>query len=295
MLITIENASDVVKLLDIVNVFKTVRDSHKNELETYLDKIDELETKLDELQARHNHLAEQKRELRQEKAEAQKVIDDLRKELRLTIEKNEMLERANFELQDRTKTPQSCDKSVVANKQHNKALEDVNVKLKQEFDRVCKELSMANYNIQNLRKKNLNLNNKLDQKSVNLGRAAASYRAVEQDRIKLIEEYAELETKLTQHQAENELLQARINSSTQEKALLEAIIVNHEDYNQELVSDYNKVRDDLDYTGLISTKLCEVIKRHYPKFTYEQFCAKFDKEAERIKKFNARGNKEKKK
>ena len=97
MLINLEDASDVVKLLDIVNVFMTVRDSHKNELETYLDKIDELETKLDELQARHNHLAEQKREPRQ-------VIDNLREELRLSIEKEDMLQRANSELQDKIET-----------------------------------------------------------------------------------------------------------------------------------------------------------------------------------------------
>ena len=97
MLINLEDASDVVKLLDIVNVFMTVRDSHKNELETYLDKIDELETKLDELQARHNHLAEQKREHRQ-------VIDNLREELRLSIEKEDMLQRANSELQDKIET-----------------------------------------------------------------------------------------------------------------------------------------------------------------------------------------------
>ena len=104
MFINLQNASDVVKLLDIVNVFMTVRDSHKNELETYLDKIDKLETKLDELQARHNHLAEQKREYQQEKAEALKIIDNLCEELRLTIEKNEMLERANSELQDKIET-----------------------------------------------------------------------------------------------------------------------------------------------------------------------------------------------
>lgn len=104
MLINLQNAADVVKLLDIVNVFMTVRDSHKNELDTYLDKIDELETKLDELQARHNHLAEQKRELRQEKAEAQQVIDDLREELRLIIEENGMLEKSVCILQDKIET-----------------------------------------------------------------------------------------------------------------------------------------------------------------------------------------------
>lgn len=239
MLINLENASDVVKLLDIVNVFMTVRDSHKAELETYLDKIDQLETRLDELQARHNLLAEQKRELRQEKAEAQKIIDNLREELYLTIEKNEMLERANCELQDKIKTQQSCGKSVVAKEQHIEALEDAYVKSKKE--------------------------------------------------------YAELKTKLTQHQAENELLQASINSSTQEKARLEGIIGKQEGFYQELVSKFNKVKDDLDYTKLISTKLCVVVKRHYPAFTYEQFCAEFDKEAKRIKKFNARANKEKKK
>lgn len=215
-MLTIQNASDVVKLLDIVNVFMTVRDSHKAELEAYLDKIDELQLELKDERTLNEHLCVQKNEHRQ-------IIDNLREELRLTIEKNEMLERANCELQDRIKTPQSCDK--------------------QEFDRVCKELK----------------------------------------------------TKHTQILAENELLQASVNNSTQEKTRLEGIIGKQEGFYQEIVSQFNKVRDDRDYTKLISTKLCEVVKRHYPGFTYEQFCAEFDKEAKRVKKFNARANKEKKK
>ena len=193
MLINLQNASDVVKLLDIVNVFMTVRDSHKAELEAYIDKIDELETKLDDLQARHNHLAEQKREHRQEKAEAQKVIDDLREELRLIIEKNTQLQRT-----------------------------------------------------------------------------------------------------VDQLNAENELLQASIDRSTQEKARLEGIIGKQEGEYQELISHFNKVRDDRDYTKLISTKLCEVVKRHYPSFTYERFCASFEKETKRIKKLNEKAEKHKK-
>jgi predicted nuclease with TOPRIM domain len=111
----------------------------------------------------------------------------------------------------------------------------------------------------------------------------------------IIEKNTQLQRTVDQLNAENELLQASINSSTQEKARLEGIIGKQEGFYQELVSKFNKVRDDLDYTKLISTKLCEVAKRHYPGFTYEQFCAEFDKEAKRVKKFNARANKEKRK
>lgn len=96
-MLTIQNASDVVKFLDIVNVFMSVQDSHKAELEAYLDKIDELQAELDDTRATNRHLSEQKKE-------HQQTIAHLREELRLTIEKNDTLERAVGELQDKIET-----------------------------------------------------------------------------------------------------------------------------------------------------------------------------------------------
>ena len=110
----------------------------------------------------------------------------------------------------------------------------------------------------------------------------------------IIEKNTQLQRTVNQLNAENELLQASIDRSTQEKANLEGIIGKQEGEYQELVSHFNKVRDDRDYTKLISTKLCEVVKRHYPSFTYERFCASFEKETKRIKKLNEKVEKHKK-
>lgn len=137
-MLTIQNASDVVKLLDIVNVFMTVRDSHKAELEAYLDKIDKLQREvcdkdvivnghiceINQMYGTMSDLEKEKQALTTlnsalsdeiERIKTQQscdeavvirdtVIDNLREELRLTIEKNEMLERANGELQDKIET-----------------------------------------------------------------------------------------------------------------------------------------------------------------------------------------------
>jgi chromosome segregation ATPase len=87
-MITIKNAADVHAFLEIVQVFIDYKNRHKFELDTYLDKIAELEKELDTERSVKEHLGEQKKDHRHEIAEANKIIDDLRTELRQVINEN---------------------------------------------------------------------------------------------------------------------------------------------------------------------------------------------------------------
>ena len=89
-MITLKNAADVHVFLEIVQVFIDYKNRHKFELDTYLDKITELEKELDTERSVKEHLGEQKAH-RHEIAEANKIIDDLRTELRQVIDKNNSL------------------------------------------------------------------------------------------------------------------------------------------------------------------------------------------------------------
>jgi chromosome segregation ATPase len=93
-MITIKNAADVHNFLEIVQVFIDYKNRHKFELDTYLDKITELEKELDTERSVKEHLGEQKKDHRHEIAEANKIIDDLRTELRQVIDKNVQLQNA---------------------------------------------------------------------------------------------------------------------------------------------------------------------------------------------------------
>jgi chromosome segregation ATPase len=86
-MITIKNAADVHEFLEIVQVFVDYKNRHKFELDTYLDKITELEKELDTERSVKEHLGEQKAH-RHEIAEANKIIDDIRTELRQVIDEN---------------------------------------------------------------------------------------------------------------------------------------------------------------------------------------------------------------
>lgn len=90
-MITIKTAADIHNFLEIVQVFIDYKNRHKFELDTYLDKITELEKELDTERSVKEHLGEQKKEHRHEIAEANKIIDDLRTELRQVIDKNNSL------------------------------------------------------------------------------------------------------------------------------------------------------------------------------------------------------------
>lgn len=118
MLINLENASDVVKLLDIVNVFMTVRDGHKAELEAYLDKIDELKRKVLDKDAIINaHICEIN--------QMYGTISDLEKE-------KQALATLNSALSDeieRLKTQQSCDE-VIDLRDTNTTINDLRAELK---------------------------------------------------------------------------------------------------------------------------------------------------------------------
>jgi chromosome segregation ATPase len=80
-MITIKTAADIHEFLEVVQVFVDYKNRHKFELDTYLDKITELEKELDTERSVKEHLGEQKKEHRHEIAEANKIIDDLRTEL----------------------------------------------------------------------------------------------------------------------------------------------------------------------------------------------------------------------
>jgi hypothetical protein len=90
-MITLKNAADVHVFLEIVQVFIDYKNRHKFELDTYLDKITELEKELDTERSVKEHLGEQKKDHRHEIAEANKIIDDLRTELRQAIDENNSL------------------------------------------------------------------------------------------------------------------------------------------------------------------------------------------------------------
>lgn len=113
-----------------------------------------------------------------------------------------------------------------------------------------------------------------------------------------IEENKMLQKTVTQVEAENELLQASLDRQYTEKTKLEGIIANQERHYQELVSDYNKIKDeqnnhkqDLRYLLEIQTKLCEIIKRQYPLFDFDRWLADYEKEKVRIKKEQKRAKK----
>ena len=93
-MITIKTALDLHQFLEIVQVFIDYKNRHKFELDTYLDKITELEKELDTERSVKEHLGEQKKDHRLEIAEANKIIDDLRTELRQVIEKNTYLQNS---------------------------------------------------------------------------------------------------------------------------------------------------------------------------------------------------------
>ena len=91
-MLTLKNAADVHEFLEIVQVFVDYKNRHKFELDTYLDRITELEKELDTERSVKEHLGEQKKDHRHEIAEANKIIDDLRTELRELASRNVSLE-----------------------------------------------------------------------------------------------------------------------------------------------------------------------------------------------------------
>ena len=93
-MITIKNAPDIHEFLEVVQVFIDYKNRHKFELDTYLDRITELEKELDTERSVKEHLGEQKQEHRHEIAEANKIIDDLRTELRELASRNVQLQNA---------------------------------------------------------------------------------------------------------------------------------------------------------------------------------------------------------
>jgi hypothetical protein len=107
-MITIKNAADVHNFLEIVQVFIDYKNRHKFELDTYLDKITELEKELDTERSVKEHLGEQKAH-RHEIAEANKIIDDLRTELREIASRNVSLQNSleAYLMQESERQPES--------------------------------------------------------------------------------------------------------------------------------------------------------------------------------------------
>jgi chromosome segregation ATPase len=93
-MIAIKTSDDVHQFLEIVQVFIDDKNRHKFELDTYLDRITELEKELDTERSVKEHLGEQNKEHRHEIAEATKIIDYLRTELLEITNKNVHLQNA---------------------------------------------------------------------------------------------------------------------------------------------------------------------------------------------------------
>jgi len=195
MLINLENASDVVKLLDIVDIFTQIGLRHKDELEAYLDKIDELKQEVCDRDVISNgHICEINM--------MHSTISNLEKEI-------ETLTTLNSELSkeiEQIKTQISCPE-VIDLRETDTVIDDLREELRQTIEK-----------------------NTLLQRIVN------------------------------QLNAENELLEAHIDRSNQEKARLEGIIGKQEGHYQELVSQFNKVRDDANKANKASVEIIKDLR-----------------------------------